>query len=64
MWLAGMLLCAASLRPPLSSELAETGTKGSSAILATELKVVGKGPVTIEAAIGGNIFGGLPCLQT
>ena len=41
---------------PLSSELAETRTKGSSAVLATELKVVGKGPVVVEAAVSGNIF--------
>ena len=52
----GMLLCAASLWPPLSSELAKTGTKGSSAILATELEVVGKGPVPVEATVGGNIL--------
>ena len=51
-----MILCAASLWPPLSSELAETGTKGSSAILATELQVSGKGPVAVEAAVGGNIL--------
>ena len=53
---AGMLLCTASLRPPLSFRLAETGTKGSSAILATELEVVGKGPVAVEATVGGDIL--------
>ena len=53
MWLA----CYCALPPfdlPLSSELAETGTKGSPAILATELEVSGKGPVAVEAAVGGN----------
>ena len=39
-----------------SSKLAETRTKGSSAVLATELEVVGKGPVAVEAAVSGNIF--------
>ena len=53
MWLA--CYCALPpLGPPLSSELAETGTEGSSAILATKLEVSGKGPVAVKAAVGGN----------
>ena len=41
---------------PLLSELAETGAKGSLAILAAGLEVVGKGPIAVEATVGGNIF--------
>ena len=47
-------MCAASLWPPQSSELAETGTKCSSAMLATVLEVDGIGPVTGEYIVVGN----------
>ena len=38
--------------------MAETGTKGSSAILATELEVVGIGPVAGEDTVVGNTLAG------
>ena len=47
-------MCAASLWPPQSSELVKTGTKGSPAVLATELEADGIGPVTGEYTVVGN----------
>ena len=52
--MAGLILCAASLWPPQSSELAKTGTEGSSAILATVLEVDGIGPVAGKDTVVGN----------
>ena len=63
--MAGLILCAASLWPPQSCELAKTGTEGSSAILATELEVVGICPVAGEGTVVGNTLALVaPTLET